>query len=68
MYKFLQEKSLLCKLDKLPPNDMYTFRAIGQSRIKEKDMLETKLFLGETPTFQTWAVSKCSRAVTKPPR
>tara|TARA_R110002003_G_scaffold58_9_gene5195 strand:- start:9363 stop:9857 length:495 start_codon:yes stop_codon:yes gene_type:complete len=65
MYKFFQSKSLLGLFNKLPPNDMYTFRAIGQSRIKEKNMLDTKLFLGETPTFQTWAVVKVFESGTK---
>jgi hypothetical protein len=65
MYKFFQSKSLLSKFNKLPPNDMYTFRAIGQSRIKEKNMLDIKLFLGETPTFQTWAVVKVFESGTK---
>ncbi|KAF1846422.1 uncharacterized protein K460DRAFT_431460 [Cucurbitaria berberidis CBS 394.84] len=59
-------RSLEGKLNKLPPNDEWTFIEIGESRIKDENTLDLKLFCGENPAYKTWAIVKVySNTATK---
>jgi hypothetical protein len=55
---FVEKKGLKEKFDMLPEDSKFTFRSVGETRIKDDYTIPVKLFCGENNEHQTWALVK----------